>query len=177
MEEEKRDRYHVADVLFVIFAACSMGKVQDVNYDEDGNRVDTRRGGIFFLVGTKLPSYSEVDFAAEVFPDVRGPQSGKLLPNRPEGVFHCARSDALSAGSNSSIAVSLPIDLEDGYRIQPSAQERVNSILDSECIPSFPMLVLCFGSLSSESGFVLIVNKAEVSAESISLRRVHIVQG
>jgi hypothetical protein len=48
-EEEKRDRYHVADGLFVIFAAGSMGKVQDVNYDEDGNRLDTGRGESSFL--------------------------------------------------------------------------------------------------------------------------------
>jgi hypothetical protein len=48
-EEEKRDRYHVADGLFVIFAAWAMGKVQDVNYDEDGNRLDTRWGGSSFL--------------------------------------------------------------------------------------------------------------------------------
>jgi hypothetical protein len=39
-EEEKRDRYHVCDGLFVIFSEYPMGEVQDVNYDEDRNRLD-----------------------------------------------------------------------------------------------------------------------------------------
>jgi hypothetical protein len=97
------------------------------------------------------------------------PQLGKRLPDCPEDVFHCARSDELVAGGNSSIAVLLPKDLEDWNRVGPGAQKWVDSI--------FPMLVLCFGSLSSNSGFVLYLNKAEVSAKFISLQRLHNVQG
>jgi hypothetical protein len=125
----------------------------------------------------KLPSYVKVDFAAEVFPGARGPQSGKRLPDCLEGVFHCARSDALVAGGNPSISVLLPKDLEDWNQVGPGAQEWVDSIFHAEGVPEFPMLVLCFGSLSSDSGFVLSLNKAEVSAKYISLGRMHSVQG
>jgi hypothetical protein len=61
-------------------------------------------------------------------------------------------------------------DLEDQDRVLPAAWEWVNVVVDEKLVPPHPLLVLGFGSLKSNSGAYLFINKAEVSAEDIGFR-------
>jgi hypothetical protein len=134
-------------------------------------------GGILFPVAPKLAGDSEVDGAKGVFSNVRAPQLGERLAHRADGVFHRSRSDGFMQGRLASVAVPLGKDLDDGDWFVTVSQERVDCVRETEFFPADPMRIRCFGSFSSDTKSGFLVNKAEISAESVSFRTGHICQG
>jgi hypothetical protein len=51
----------------------------------------------------------------------------------------------------------------------PRPEKWVDAIFKAKFFPTLPMRVLGFGAMKSDSGFDLLVNSAEVSAEDIGL--------
>ena len=93
----------------------------------------TNREGLYslfwrirFFVGTKLSDEAKIDFSEGVEAGIVGPQLGKPLAHRAEDVRNCRRSDAFTAGGNSSITISVGKNLEVGDRIFEVAEVGIN---------------------------------------------------
>jgi hypothetical protein len=105
------------------------------------------------------------------------PQVGERLARRTDGVLHCSRSDGIAFGGDSAISVTLGEDLDDGDWVGAIAQERVEVDFQSELFPEHPMRIHRFGAFKSDPSACLFLDKAEVSAESISSQGGDIYQG
>ena len=92
----------------------------------DGNGLDPTRGWVGPGVATKLALEAEVDATGGIEARVRGPQSGKALADRTEGVLHSARPDLPVAGGDTAIMVALAKDLRS--RTGSSTELRVVSV-------------------------------------------------
>ena len=64
-------------------------------------------------MGPELSANPEVYGPMAVFAKVLGPHTGELLSHSTEGVLHCSRSDAVMAGGQAAVSVSLSEELED----------------------------------------------------------------
>jgi hypothetical protein len=67
--------------------------------------------------------------------------------------------------------------LDDGDGVVAVLEERVDVVRQAELFPTAPMRIRCAGTFSSDPKTGLFLDKAKISAESVSLRRWHILQG
>jgi hypothetical protein len=99
------------------------------------------------------------------------PQSGVRLTHCAEAILQCSSFDGLVAGGQASISIPFSKDLEHGDGISPGLKVGVNIVGQAECFPSRPMLVHGVGTLFCNSGLDALVNKADIRAQFIGLRR------
>jgi hypothetical protein len=72
-------------------------------------------------------------------------------------------------GCNAAVAIALTEDLQYWDGVVPGSEKGVDATFEAKFVPTLPMLVLGFVALKSDSGFDLVINSAEVSAEDIGL--------
>jgi hypothetical protein len=135
------------------------------------------RRGVFLAVAEKLPRNPEVNGAEGIFLDVRGPRLGERLAHHTDGVFHCSRLDGFLHGSLASISIPLCKDLDDGDGVVAVLEEWVYGVRQAELFPTAPMRICRSGTFRSDSKAGLFLDKAKISAESVSFCRWHIFQG
>jgi hypothetical protein len=114
---------------------------------------------------------SKVSGASGVFADIFGPHAGELLTHCTERVFHSASPDGVTTGGQSPVAVALGEDLEEGDGVWVGTEEGVDILGSAEMIPPRPMVVKGTGAAWSNTGSDRCLNKAEVSAEFMCVRR------
>jgi hypothetical protein len=123
-----------------------------------------------------LPRDPEVNGAEGIFTDVQGPQLGERLSHCTYGVFHCSRLDDFLHGSLSSISIPLCKDLDDGDGVITVLEEWIDGVRHAELFPMAPMRIRRSGTFSSDSKTGLFLDKANISAESVSFHRWYICQ-
>ena len=73
-----------------------------------------------------LSDKAEVILASRVVADVFGPHAGELLAHCAEGVLHCSSSYGVIVGCESTVAVSLAEDLQDGDGVAEISDEGID---------------------------------------------------
>ena len=154
-----------------------VGHVEDIQHDGNGDGLDSSGWCVTLGICPELSIDSEVDLAGGVLSGIFGPHPGIRLTDSADGVLHCSRSDALLAGSKSSISIPSGKDPKDWDGVLHCAKEGIESVLLAKIIPSVPMSIKGFGSFSSDPGSYLFLKREEVTAEFICLRRGQSVQG
>ena len=90
-----------------------MGLAQDGKRE----RLDSLGRGIGSLPGAEKGLETKVEGAKGIHARVHGPQPGERLRHVTEGVFHCARSDGPSTGSEAACAILLGEKEKDWDRV------------------------------------------------------------
>jgi hypothetical protein len=80
-------------------------------------------------------------------------------------------------GSLAAIAISLGEDLNGGDWVRTVFEEWVNVVREAKLFPTAPMRIRRSGAFSSDAKAGLFLDKAEISAESVSFRRWHMRHG
>jgi hypothetical protein len=176
-EEEKCNSNHISNGLGVLTTRNAVCLSKDVYDDNNVDWNDSFGRRVLPLVCPDLLLDSEIDVTVDVFSDIRGPHPGERLTDRTQCVLHCSSSHGVVAGGNAAVAVALTEDLQDGDWVVPGPEKGVDAIFQAKFVPTLPILVLGFGAPKSDSGFDLVVNSAEVSAEDIGLRNWQSVHG
>jgi hypothetical protein len=146
--------------------------VEDEDNDNDWGGFHTGGRCVFLPVTTELAGDPEVDSAEGFLADVRGPQLGERLSHRADGVFHCTISDGSMEGSLTAAAISLGEDLNGRDWVRTVFEEWVNVVREAKLFPAAPMRIHRSGAFSSDAKAVLLLDKAEISAESVSFSKV-----
>jgi hypothetical protein len=149
----------------------------DDDDDDDMYRFYSRRGVVSLCVCPELMVDLEVNVAIGIIADVRGPQLGEYLTHRADGVCHCVISDGFLVGGNASGAVPLSKNLDYWDGAIALTEERINIVLEAKLFPEDPMNIRCFGAFISNASLDIFLDKAEISAERVSLRSWHSCQG
>lgn len=170
-EEIETNDDHICHRLSTGVGVGTIGVFQDMQEDGNGHWFYTGGRGVNFGERAELPLDAKVSGAGGIFANVFGPHAGELLAHRAQGVLHCARSDGFTAGGHSAIAIALGEDLEERDGVCEVAEERVDVLGSAEMIPPRPMVVKCGRAAGSNAGSDRFLNKAEVSAELMCLRR------
>jgi hypothetical protein len=145
--------------------------------DDDGHGFYSGWGGIFLSIASELARNSEVNGSKGILADVWGPQLGERLAHRTDRLFHCSRSDGFVQGSLAAISIPLCKDLDGGDGVVAVLEERVDVVRQAELFPTDPMRIRGPGTFSRDPKARLLLDKAEISAESVSFRRWHMRQG
>jgi hypothetical protein len=80
-------------------------------------------------------------------------------------------------GSLTAISIPLCKDLDDGDGVVAVLEERVDVVRQVDLFPTAPMRIRCAGTFSSDPKTGIFLDKAKISAYSVSFRRWHICQG
>jgi len=99
------------------------------------------------------------------------------LADGTNGARYCARSDGPAAPGDPAVTISYAEDLENWDRIIKGFEEGIDTFLQTEIIPQFPMGILFVGVLCSNAGSDHFLNKADIRANYIGSRRLHSWQG
>jgi hypothetical protein len=142
-------------------------------YHLDWDGLDPVWRGVNPGVGLQLALDPKIDPTLVILANVFGPHAGERLAHGAECVLHCARSDGLLAGGESTIPVPLSKDLEDRDGVVELVEPWVDVDGFAKVHPPLPMVVRCGGSARNDSGSDRFLHKAKVSAECICGRRWH----
>lgn len=128
-------------------------------------------------VAAELLQEDVVDVVLAVETRVWGPHTGKRLPDGPEGSFHCASPDRLTAGGKDSGAIAVGEDLESGDGVGVVVQGRWDVQGTTIVLPSKPVGVTGEGAGRYNAGADRLHCSAVIKAESIAGLRWEICQG
>ena len=143
----------------------------------DGNGLDTERGWVGAGVAMELVLEAEVNATGGIEARVWGPQSGKALADRTEGVLHSARPDLPVAGGDTAITVALAKNLEKQDGVINRGEGGVGAKGVTEVTPDGPDAILCAGPRRNDAGVEGCLQQAEIRADFVSGRRRHKRQG
>jgi hypothetical protein len=143
----------------------------------DGDGLDLMRGWVGTGVAVKLMLEAEVNATGRIEARVWGPQLGKTLADRMEGVLHSARPDRPVAGGDTAITVALAKDLEKQDGVINRGEGGVGAKGITEVMPDGPDAILCAGARRNDAGIEGCPQQAEIRADFISGWRRHKRQG
>lgn len=172
-EEEKPNEAHVADRTLQ-FVSGSFSNMTD----------NGERNGFFSLGGWVLPFPGLEQLLKSIFKfvgtwseaNVAESQAGHRLTDFAYGTLHCSRSDGLTAGGNTTIAISLGEDVDERDWVLDIFQKGVQVELFAIIDPYVPGVVRRIGTFSASEISAGFPDKQEVSAERIARREWHSFQ-
>ena len=170
-EEEKGNDRHVGDGKGGDRSRGRVSYSKGVEEELDWDWLDAVRRRVQLGVGPELALEAKIDGTNGIFADVAGPQAGKRLANRAEGVFHRARSNGPAAGGQAAIPVTGSKDLQDGDWIGQRREVWIQGKGGRELGPPLPVKIGGGGTTRNDAGSDRCLDKAKVSAEFIGGRR------
>ena len=112
--------------------------VQNVDDDLQQDGFHAVGGRIQASIVPQLAADAKINLPLHCQAWVRGPHTGKRLPHRTDGGFHCARSDRAATGCKATVSVAVAKDLQEVDWVCHFTEEGINMQVMAEVMSDGP---------------------------------------